>query len=171
MPLGETTSPALASAVQPAAGQPWTALAVASLGLNFVWEMLQAPLFEDMLTMPRWTATWLCARASIGDAVITLVAYGSVALLARSRTWIVVPRVGQVAGYLVVGLAATVALEFLNVYVLGRWSYAPRMPLVWGVGLAPIAQWLIVPLLVLWVARRYLCRAAALRSGSKEISP
>lgn len=170
MPLGETTGLAPGS-VRLNAGQPWLALAVTSLGLSFVWEMLQAPLFEDMLSMPRWTATWLCARASIGDAVITLVAYGSVALLAGSRTWIVVPRVGQATGYLVVGLVATVALEFMNVYVLDRWSYAPRMPLVWGVGLAPIAQWLIVPLLVLWVARRYLCRAAALRSGSKEISP
>ena len=152
-------------------GQPWTALAVTSLSLNFVWEMLQAPLFEDMLTIPRWTATRMCAQASIGDALITLVAYGSIAIIASSRTWIVDLRVRQVVGYLVVGLVATVALELLNVYVLGRWSYAPRMPLVWGIGLAPIAQWLIVPLIILEAARRYLRRVAALPSGSQETSP
>ena len=146
------------------------ALAVTSLSLNFVWEMLQAPLFEDMLTMPRWTAARVCAQASVGDAVITLVAYGSVALVAGSRIWIVNPRLWQVAGYLVIGLATTVALEFLNVYVLGRWSYAPQMPLVWGIGLAPIAQWLIVPLLTLWVARRHLRRIAALCFSSRETS-
>lgn len=152
------------------AGQPWIALALTSLSLNFVWEMLQAPLFEGMRTMPRWAAARLCAQASIGDVVITLVAYGSVAIIAGSRTWIVDLRVRRVVGYLVVGLVLTVALECLNVYVLGRWAYAPRMPLVWGIGLAPIAQWLIVPLLVLWAARRYLCGRTTLRSRSQENS-
>lgn len=170
MSLPETTGTAPGS-VRMTGGQPWIALALTSLSLNFVWEMLQAPLFEGMRTMPRWTATRLCAQASIGDVVITLVAYGSVAIIAGSRTWIVDLRVRRVVGYLVVGLVVTVALECLNVYVLGRWAYAPRMPLVWGIGLAPIAQWLIVPPLVLWAARRYLCRSASLRSGSQETSP
>lgn len=138
--------------------QPWLAIGVASLGLHFAWEMLQAPLYEGMLSMPRWTATWHCARASAGDAVIAIVAYGTVALVARTRLWIVQPRTWQVAAYVGVGFAVTVALEYLNVYRLGRWSYAPAMPQVLGIGLAPIAQWLVVPPLVLWLVHIHLRR-------------
>ncbi len=47
-------------------------------------------------------------------------------------------------------------LEFVNVYWLGRWAYAERMPLVLGVGVTPLLQWVLVPPLPLWLARRYL---------------
>lgn len=151
--------------------QPWTVLAAASLGLNFVWEMLQAPLYEGMLTMPRWRAAAVCAQASAGDAVITLVAYGSVAVAVGSRAWLAVPRGARIAGYLGTGLALTIALEYLNVYGLGRWSYAAGMPHVLGVGLAPIAQWLTVPFLILWLARRSLRREIVSTSRPRETLP
>lgn len=157
--------------VRLSAWQPWAALTVMSLGLNFVWEMLQAPLYKDMLTMPRWEATWLCARASAGDAVITLAAYGGVAIAARSRAWILDSRARHVGGYVTIGLVVTIALELVNVYALERWSYAPGMPRVLGVGLAPMAQWLIVPMLILWGIRRHLHRKAIPHSPSRETSP
>jgi hypothetical protein len=138
--------------------QPWAALAAGALVLNFAWEMLQAPLYESMRGLPFWTATWNCTKASAGDVVIALVAYGCVAVLAGSRAWLLRPRATHVAGYLAVGLVLTVILEFVNVYVLGRWAYGPRMPRVLGVGLAPLAQWLVVPFAVLGLARRYVRR-------------
>ena len=150
--------------VRPGAGlhlrpwQPWVALGATSLALHFAWEMLQAPLYEGMLAMPRGRATWLCAQASAGDAVITLAAYGGVAAAAGSRVWIARPRAAQVAGHIAVGIAVTVALEYLNVYALGRWAYGLRMPRVLGVGLAPLVQWLVVPLLSLWLAGNYVRR-------------
>ena len=140
------------------AWQPWAALAAASLGLHFVWEMLQAPLYQGMLTMPLSGATRVCAQASAGDAVITLAAYALVAFAVRSRAWMTHPRVGHIAAYLAIGLAVTIALEYLNVYGLGRWSYSAAMPRVLGVGLAPLAQWIIVPIVILWFMRRYLRR-------------
>ena len=54
------------------------------------------------------------------------------------------------------GLLATIALEFINTEILARWtygSYMPRMPVL-GTGLAPIAQWVVIPLVVLWYLRR-----------------
>jgi len=91
------------------AWQPWAALAAASLGLNFVWEMLQAPLYQGMLTMPLSGATRVCAQASAGDAVITLAAYALVAFAVRSRAWMTHPRVGHIAAYLATGLAVTIS--------------------------------------------------------------
>ena len=36
---------------------PAIRLALYALGVNFVWEMLQAPLFVGMLEMPPWDGT------------------------------------------------------------------------------------------------------------------
>lgn len=124
--------------------------------------MLQAPLYAGMAQMPWWRGTAVCAVASVGDALITLIAYGSAVLAlirsghryASARAWLLQPRAGHVALYLAVGTVVTVALEMYNVYAIHRWVYAPEMPLVMGIGVAPIAQWLLVPLLVLQLVRR-----------------
>jgi hypothetical protein len=35
----------------------------------------------------------------------------------------------------------------------GLWSYAETMPTVAGVGVAPALQWVVIPMLMLWLAR------------------
>lgn len=140
--------------------QPWAALALGTFVLNWIWEMLQAPLYANMRGMAPGKATWLCTVASGGDVVIMLVAYSAVALLVGTRAWFVYPRPGRVAVYLAVGLLVTVAAEMLSIHRWGRWSYGPSMPLLLGVGVSPLAQWVVVPLVMLWVAKRYLRHGA-----------
>ena len=140
----------------PAWWQPWAALALFAFLLHFVWEMGQAPFYRGMATAAHGTAVRACAVATVGDVVILLVAYALVAAAVRSRRWLAAPTGGRVAGFLAVGLAATAGLELLNVYVLGRWAYGTGMPRVFGVGLAPLLQWMLVPPAVLWLARRHL---------------
>ena len=53
------------------------------------------------------------------------------------------------------GLLATIVVEMI---VEGRawgWHYAPLMPRepLTGVGLVPIAMWIVVPLFTLWLSR------------------
>jgi hypothetical protein len=55
---------------------------------------------------------------------------------------------------IVLGLAYTVFSEWYNVYQLHAWSYAASMPLVAGIGLTPLMQWLIVPILMIVLFRR-----------------
>ena len=141
--------------------QPWAALAGFALLLHVAWESLQAPLDVGMEAGAHGPATRACALATLGDAAITLVAYGAVAALARDRAWGLVEPTGRawrrrLGAYLVAGEAVTVALELLNVHVLERWAYGPGMGAVAGVGVAPLAQWLLVPPLVLWLARRHV---------------
>jgi hypothetical protein len=62
-------------------------VAVFAFLLNFPWEFLQSPLFQDMANAPHWQAVKLCSRAAIADASITLGAFWSVALVTRSRRW------------------------------------------------------------------------------------
>lgn len=142
--------------------EPWLTLGLLAFGVNFVWEMLQAPLYAGMTSLPWLRGTVVCGTASLGDVVITLVAYGSAVLVliwrghryVSARAWLLRPHTGRVALYLAVGIVVTVAVERYNVYATRRWAYVPGMPLVVGIGVAPIAQWLLVPLLVLWLAKK-----------------
>ena len=58
------------------------------------------------------------------------------------------------------GVSITVAIEGLATrgYWIGNWNYLPTMPLVpgAGIGLAPLLQWVVLPLLTLWFVRRQL---------------
>ena len=58
--------------------------------------------------------------------------------------------------YLGTGLVLTTQAERVSVTVLHRYSYAPAMPAVFGLGLAPHVQWIVVPLLILWLTRTYV---------------
>jgi len=135
--------------------KPWLALGFFAFVTNFVWEMLQMPLYADITQLPWWRGTAVCALATVGDVVITLVAYAG-ATVGRDRWWLLRPSIRRVTLYLAVGLVVTVVFEVVNVYVAHRWSYASAMPLVLGIGLSPIAQWLIVPTVTLVLARRYV---------------
>jgi hypothetical protein len=77
---------------------------------------------------------------------------------ARDRRWVGVRhRGGPLTVYLAAGLLITVGLEWFNVYARWQWAYSPEMPVILGIGLTPLLQWLLVPLLALWLARRHLC--------------
>jgi hypothetical protein len=45
--------------------------------------------------------------------------------------------------------------EWLNVSVRGSWDYALSMPQVFGIGLAPLIQWLVVPTLAILILRAW----------------
>ena len=78
-------------------GTPEFNVAIFALLLNFVWEILQAPLHAGMADMPHAQVTRACLQATAGDAVIMLLAYGAVAAVARRRRWIVAANGWQLA--------------------------------------------------------------------------
>ena len=49
---------------------------------------------------------------------------------------------------IVIGLAFTGFSEWYNVYQRHSWNYADAMPLVFGIGLTPLLQWIVVPALM-----------------------
>jgi hypothetical protein len=126
--------------------------------LNFVWEFWQVPFFQDIPEAPHWEAVKFCTLATLGDAGIALVAFWTVAAMRSSRSWIHNPTLRQVLVFVAVGLSITLAAEWLATEVLDRWSYAtsmPTLPLL-GTGLLPLLQWILLPPLVVWFARRQL---------------
>lgn len=135
-------------------------VAVFALLLNLPWEILQAPLFAGMADAPFSYAIQGCARATAGDAVIMLLAYWTVSAVAESRNWILDPSNRQLAVFVFIGVVVTTAIESLATrgYWVRNWSYALAMPVVpgIGVGIVPLIQWTILPLLVVWFVRRQL---------------
>jgi hypothetical protein len=131
-----------------------------ALLLNFPWELLQVPLFARMADTPHWQGIKACTRASFGDAMILLVAYWVVAVRAADRDWIAAPRVAQIALFVAVGATVTIGIEWLalNDMWIHSWRYSRSMPVFpgIGVGLSPLLQWIVLPLLVVWFARRQL---------------
>lgn len=130
------------------------AFALFSFLLHFVWEMLQIPLYAGMAEARHLDATLLCLQATFGDVVIALCAYIVVAASARAWHWR--PTSARMATYLIVGLVITVVMEMLNVHVWKRWSFGPAMPMVFGMSVSPLLQWIIIPPLALWLTRRHV---------------
>jgi len=54
----------------------------------------------------------------------------------------------------VVGLIYAGFSEWYNVYQVHAWSYAKSMPLVFGIGLTPLLQWIAVSTLMIGVIGR-----------------
>lgn len=126
--------------------------------INFVWEMLQMPLFSYPSNASLVQINLACLQASAGDAVMIVVAFWIVAILLKGRGWIFHPSVRSLALFLLPGIVMTVVFEALATGLLHRWAYAEAMPILPGLGtaVAPLAQWLILPPLVIFVVRRQL---------------
>lgn len=125
---------------------------VATLTLHFAWEMLQAPAFADFAGST-WAGTVRCFTAALGDVLLASGAYAITALAFQRGPWPV--RRGWIlpgATWIALGILATVAFERWALS-RGRWAYGPEMPLVLGIGLLPLLQWLIVPMLTLGLVR------------------
>jgi len=90
--------------------QPWTALAGFAVLVHFAWEMAQMPLYL-MHALSGWRMVGECLQATVGDAIMTLLAYGVVALLMRRRLWLVARRPLELTTFLGAGIAMTVGLE------------------------------------------------------------
>ncbi len=129
-----------------------------SFVFHFVWEFVQVPTYAGMAEMAHWPATLFCARATVGDVGFALTAYWITSFAAQSRFWFRTPQRWQIALFLAVGIALTVAFEWYYINISGYLVYSDLMPLVppFGTGLSPLVQWILVPILVLFVTRRQL---------------
>ncbi len=61
-----------------------------------------------------------------------------------------------VVAFLAMGLVITIIFELLATGPLNRWEYSELMPTVIGVGVSPVGQWVILPLIQLWFVKRQI---------------
>jgi hypothetical protein len=139
------------SGFAPAVGRYLTATAVADI----LWEFAQMPLYTLWQSGSPGQIVFAALHCTAGDIVIAAIALAIALVVLGSPEW---PnrrywRVG--AATIAIGAGYTIFSESLNT-ARGAWSYSDSMPTVpWlGTGLAPLAQWLLIPALALfWVFR------------------
>lgn len=124
--------------------------------LHAVWEVLQLPLYTIWSTGTGPAIAYALLHCTAGDALIAASALLAALLVAGTGQW---PR-SRFAAIAVItmllGLGFTIYSEWRNTTVTGAWTYAPAMPTLFGIGLSPVAQWLVVPGFALWWVRRRL---------------
>lgn len=123
-------------------------------GLNLVWEIGQLP-FYTLWQKGSWQEIgYAVAHCTVGDALITIA--GVIALLAFNRwRWPMPGRQSAIflGSFVALGVAYTIFSEWLNTAVRKSWSYSDLMPIVppLGTGVAPLLQWIVVPMLAFWL--------------------
>jgi hypothetical protein len=138
-----------------------------SFGLHFVWEFVQVPTYAGMAGMAHWEGIKLCMSATFGDVGFALTAFWTASIVVRSRDWIFRPTRVPAAVFVAVGILLTVGFEYYYTNISLRWTYSDLMPLVppFGTGLSPLLQWFVIPPLVVWLTRRHLLGAQAVREA------
>lgn len=123
--------------------------------LHLLWENAQAPFYEGYESFAQHF--WICFWGTLtGDMVFMGVIYTILAVVHRNFFWL-----GSRDAYLrpvtwffppVIGVLLAVSYELWAVYSAHRWAYA-NMPLipVLEVGVFPVLQMVVVPLIVLLV--------------------
>jgi len=139
---------------------PWLAalrayFMVVGMG-NLVWEAAQFPLYTIWGDGSREHLALALMHGTLGDVAIAGAALAIALALFGDHGW-----PGKTAWRVAIpvvlfGLAYTIYSEWINVEIRHTWTYSdlmPRLPPL-GIGASPLLQWIVIPPLALWVARR-----------------
>lgn len=130
-------------------------LAVAFL-LNWIWEATHAAAYVES-TGPFLYRLRHCLPMAGTDALWTLAIWG----LATAIWWRTERRALRLATLAVLGALTAVVVERIAL-ADGRWAYNALMPIipVVGVGVWPVAQMVVLPVVAVWLARGRLMSPA-----------
>ena len=122
--------------------------------LNLTWEIAHVRLYTIWLEAGGLGIAWSLFHCSLGDVVIALVMFALAGIVLWRADW-PVSRPWAGGAIVVIGaMAYTAWSEWHNVYRAGSWGYAASMPLIFGIGLSPLLQWLILPPVMVFVCRK-----------------
>jgi len=145
----------------------WSALAFV---LNLTWEIAQVRLYTIWTEADRLTVAWSLFHCSVGDVLISLAMFALAGIVLWRADWPASQPWTGCAIVVVGALAFTAWSEWYNVYRAGSWGYAASMPLIFGIGLSPLLQWLILPP-VLVLAYRTLGPLLFSRGSAQKPNP
>lgn len=108
-----------------------------AVALNGVWEFAHQGLYTVHgadVSMMR------LIQSILGDGIIVVLLH----LLAKRRYAIIA----------LLGLLITITVEIHAVYFAHAWEYRASMPTLWGLGLSPLLQMILLPSLSIWLTDR-----------------
>ena len=130
----------------------WTLL---SALLHLIWEVGQLPLYTIWTERDAFGIALAVAHCTLGDMIIAGGTFLVAAAVTRAWNWTLSRPCLGAAIAIPAGIAYTAFSEWRNVLALGAWAYAESMPQVFGIGLSPLLQWLVVPSAALFLLRAF----------------
>jgi hypothetical protein len=124
--------------------------------LNFVYEVWQSPYYNFYNSPSLADKIRDLTHCSFGDAVIILVCHWAVSAIARSRYWILHPGRKFTLLFTSIGLAITLAIETYRVNVSQVYGVPVLAVPILGMSGLAVIQWIILPTLILYLARRHI---------------
>lgn len=123
---------------------------------NLAWETAQMPLYTLWRSGTRRDVASAILHCTAGDVLIAATAMLLALALLGSPDWPAKSRWRVGVCTVLFGVAYTIYSEYLNTVVRSAWTYTEAMPVlpVVGIGLAPLVQWVAVPVVALLVACR-----------------
>jgi hypothetical protein len=123
--------------------------------LNLAWEIAQVSLYTLPSPPFRFFTAYSIAHCTLGDGLIASAIYIA-AGLAAGRRWPLDAPLRGLTVLLPLGIGYTAYSEWRNVYIANGWGYDAAMPMLFGLGLSPLAQWLVIPPVAVWLVRRQM---------------
>ena len=119
----------------------WAALAFV---LNLAWEVAHVRLYTIWAAGDGMSIAWALLHCSLGDVVTALAMFALAGIVLQRADW---PTSHAWTGGAIVVVGAIVFTawsEWYNVYRAANWSYTASMPLIFGIGLSPLLQWIVL---------------------------
>jgi len=125
--------------------------------LNFAWELFQIPLYKNPVY--DFNHIEFCALASLADVLMVLLLYFGIALMFKNPFWIEPLKLQKISIVVLIGGVGAVLSEMWHLS-LGSWAYNNSMPIIpfVSVGIAPVLQFMILPLLIYFMSFNRLKR-------------
>lgn len=120
----------------------WAALAFV---LNLIWEIAHVRLYTIWAAEDGMSVAWALLHCSLGDVVIAVAMFALAGIVLRRADW-PASRPWTGGAIVVIGAVAFTAWsEWYNVYRAGNWGYTASMPMIFGIGVSPLLQWIVLP--------------------------
>lgn len=120
---------------------------------NFIWESIHAKFLYSGILLDKVNYWFLMGYASAIDSFLIVLMYLTTAILIKTSLWVNDLNKFRVLIFSFLGLIIAIFIEYLNVYLLHRWSYTNLMPTLFGIGFSPLIQLSITGLVTLYVVR------------------
>ena len=133
--------------------------------LNLVWEFFHLPLYTIWTEGTATGIAFAVVHCTGGDVLIAAASLLAALIISSNSRWPAHRYWSVVTLAVAIGLAYTIFSEWLNAIAGDTWAYSELMPIIpgIGIGLSPIAQWLVIPLIGFW----WLSRKADWSSSSE----
>ena len=105
--------------------------------LNFAWELLQMPLYDN--TSFKISHVGFCALGSVADAIMVVLIYFSLAIVFKTLFWMRPLKWQRIIVAVLIGGVGSVLSEIRDLMQL--------LPII-KVGLSPVLQFMILPVLI-----------------------